>query len=89
MRKGVYTSVHDRPNDKCNEELAERTALEAIWVYGQAIKRIRWMPWQLEAMKDVVGHESLRGAVKHALIRRCPNGETHPACWVSLTEFIG
>ena len=47
------------------------------------------MPWQLEAMKDVVGYEKLRGAVKQALIRRCPNGETHPACWVFLTEYIG
>ena len=47
------------------------------------------MPWQLEAMKDVVGYEKLRGAVKQALIRRCPNGETHPACWVSLTEYKG
>ena len=35
------------------------------------------MPWQLEAMKDVVGYEKLRGAVKQALIRGCPNGETH------------
>ena len=35
------------------------------------------MPWQLEAMKDVVGHERPRGAVKQALIRGCPNGETH------------
>ena len=47
------------------------------------------MPWQLEAMKDVVGYEKLRGAVKQALIRRCPNGETHPACRVSVSEFIG
>ncbi len=47
------------------------------------------MPWQLEAMKDVVGYEKLRGAVKHALIRRCPNGETHPVYWVSYTEYIG
>ncbi len=35
------------------------------------------MPWQLEAMKDVVGYEKPRGAVKQALIRGCPNGETH------------
>ena len=34
------------------------------------------MPWQLEAMKDVVGYEKPRGAVKQALIRGCPNGET-------------
>ena len=46
------------------------------------------MPWQLEAMKDVVGNEMLRGAVKQALIRRCPNGETH-LFEVSLTEYIG
>jgi len=47
------------------------------------------MPWQLEAMKDVVGHERLRGAVKHALIRRYPNGETRPIYGSSLTEYIG
>ena len=34
------------------------------------------MPWQSEAMKDVVVCEKLRGVDKHALIRRCPNGET-------------
>ena len=43
------------------------------------------MPWQLEAMKDVVDYEKLRGAVKHALIRRYPNGETLNL----ITEFIG
>jgi len=47
------------------------------------------MPWQLEAMKDVVGYEKPRGAAKQALIRGCPNGETHPIYRVSLTEFIG
>ena len=36
-----------------------------------------WMPWRLQAMKDVVACEKLRGAGKRALIRRCPNGETH------------
>ena len=50
---------------------------ESLRLYGQAFKRAWWMPWQLEAMKDVVGHERLRGAVKHALIRGYPNGETH------------
>ena len=35
------------------------------------------MPWQPEAMKDAVGSEMPRGVVKHALIRGCPNGETH------------
>ena len=37
-----------------------------------------WMPWRLQAMKDVVACEKLRGARKQALIRRCPNGETRP-----------
>ena len=40
-------------------------------------KRIWWMPWQLEAMKDVVACDKPRGAGKQALIRGCPNGETH------------
>jgi len=47
------------------------------------------MPWQLEAMKDVVDCDKLRGAVKQALIRRFPNGETHLVYQVSLTEYIG
>ena len=50
---------------------------ESLRLYGQAFKRAWWMPWQSEAMKDVVGYEKPRGAVKHALIRGCPNGETH------------
>jgi hypothetical protein len=35
------------------------------------------MPWQLEAMKDVVACDKPRGAGKQALIRGFPNGETH------------
>jgi hypothetical protein len=31
-------------------------------LYGQANKRIRWMPWQSEAMKDVAACEKCRGA---------------------------
>ena len=31
-------------------------------LYGQATKRIRWMPWRSEAMKDVAACEKLRGA---------------------------
>jgi len=50
-----------------------------LGLYGQANKRIRWMPWRQQAMKDVVVCEKLRGADKLALIRRCPNGETQPA----------
>ena len=51
---------------------------DVLGLYGQANKRIRWMPWRQEAMKDVVSCEKLRGAAKQALIRRCPNGETRP-----------
>ena len=48
-----------------------------VSVYGQANKRIRWMPWQLEAMKDVGACEKLRGVGNQTLIRSSPNGETH------------
>ena len=34
------------------------------------------MPWQQEAMKDVVACDKLRGASKQALIRRSLNGGT-------------
>ena len=37
------------------------------------------MPWRLTAMKDAVNCEMPRGAVKQALIRGCPNGETRHA----------
>jgi len=30
--------------------------------YGQATKGVRWMPWQREAMKDVVSCDKPRGA---------------------------
>jgi hypothetical protein len=52
--------------------------MQSFVLYGQAIKRIRWMPWQLEAMKDVGACDKLRGVGKQTLIRRFLNGETHP-----------
>ena len=58
-------------------------------LYGQATKCTRWMPWQLEAMKDVGACDKARGAGKHALILAFLNGETHPIYWVSYTEYIG
>jgi hypothetical protein len=54
-------------------------ATDCLGLYGQASKRIRWMPRRQEAMKDVVACDKLRGAGKQALIRRFPNGETRPA----------
>ena len=47
------------------------------------------MPWQLEAMKDVVACDKLRGGGKQPLIRRSLNGETHPLCGYLLAEYIG
>jgi hypothetical protein len=48
------------------------------------------MPWYQEAMKEAAGCHKLRGAVKQAMIRRFPNGETRlgkPK--TSLSEYIG
>jgi hypothetical protein len=40
------------------------------------------MPWRMIPKKDVAGYEMPRGAAKQALIRGCPNGETHlKLCW--------
>ena len=33
-----------------------------LGLYGQATKRIRWMPWRSEAMKDVAACEKRGGA---------------------------
>ncbi len=35
------------------------------------------MPWRLKPMKDVGDCDKPRGAVDQAVIRGCPNGETH------------
>ena len=51
---------------------------KCLRLYGQANKRMWWMPRRQEAMKDVVACEKPRGAGKQALIRGCPNGETRP-----------
>ncbi len=37
---------------------------DSLGLYGQANKRIRWMPRQSEAMKDVLACEKLRGVGK-------------------------
>ena len=51
---------------------------DPLGLYSQVMKCTWWMPWRLQAMKDVVACEKPRGAGKQALIRGCPNGETHP-----------
>ena len=50
---------------------------QSFVLYSQAIKRIRWMPWQLEAMKDVGTCDKFRGGGNQPLIRKFPNGDTH------------
>ena len=48
------------------------------------------MSWHQEVMKEVAGCHKLRGAVKQAMIRRFPNGETRPGKpRTSLSEYIG
>ena len=67
--------------------------INSIGVFGnyeQATKGIRWMPWHLEAMKDVGNCEKLRGAITQATIRRSPNGKTLLTDGKeSLAEYIG
>ena len=63
--------------------------IQLLELYGQATKRTRWMPRQLEAMKDVGACDKARGGGKHPLIRAFPNGETHSVYRVSIPEYIG
>ena len=62
-----------------NAAIAEKTEQDRLGLYGQANKRIWWMPWRQQAMKDVVACDKPRGAGKQALIRGFPNGATHPS----------
>ena len=64
----------------CLDESVSSTVV--LGLYSQATKRIRWMPWQSEAMKDVEACDKVRGAGKRAVIRTSLNGETHqPSGW--------
>ena len=58
-------------------------------LYGQAIKRIRWMPWQLEAMKDVVACDKPRGGGKQPLLSEDFRMGEPTVMTVSYTEYIG
>ena len=57
--------------------ITQHNLVDCFGLYGQATKRTRWMPWQSEAMKDVVTCDKPRGVCKLTLIRGFPNGETH------------
>ena len=50
-------------HDTTTTQSAERSA-DSLGLYGQVKKRIRWMPWQSEAMKDVIACDKLRGGGK-------------------------
>jgi hypothetical protein len=72
-----HTSVCNELSTHLTTSTRKRHAQNQLLVlYGQATKRIRWMPWQSEAMKDVVTCDKLRGVGKQTLIRRFPNGGT-------------
>jgi hypothetical protein len=72
------SSVGRRATENVRQRHGCFTIPNALGLQGQVNKRIRWMPWRPQAMKDVAACEKLRGAGKQALIRRSLNGETHP-----------
>ena len=73
-----FAVANDQASEECNDVQAIKDPIRnPFGLYGQVTKRIRWMPWQSEAMKDVVICEKRGGVDKQALIPRCPNGETH------------
>ena len=74
--KGAWMGGANTPRG-CVSWPRKRSRIHDLW--GQATKCMWWMPWRLQAMKDVAACEKLRGAGKRALIRRYPNGETQPA----------
>ncbi len=48
------------------------------------------MPWHQQSMKDVEDCVKPRGVVNHALIRGCPNEETHTEkLCIPMSEYIG
>lgn len=64
-------------NEESNDEIEQIAKRGGFGLYDQVTKRTRWMPWRQKAMKDVEVCDKPRGADKRALIRGCPNGETH------------
>ena len=71
-----YPLAIDEPNHKVSHFIACKCR-DGLGLYGQVTKRARWMPWHLEAMKDVVACDKFRGGGKQPLIRKSLNGETH------------
>ncbi len=71
------TYITGRAKSATQHEGKDRRQKDHFGLYGQVTKRTRWMPWQSEAMKDVVICDKSWGADKQALIQEFPNGETH------------
>ena len=54
------TQVHEDRVRRSNTAIGKIIELGCFGLYGQVTKRIRWMPRQQEAMKDVAVCEKLR-----------------------------
>ena len=75
MYKASVSQAHSVRRDLTSSNV--RFIMQSLVLYGQATKRIRWMPWQLEAMKDVAICDKLGEVDNKRYIPRFPNGETH------------
>ena len=63
---------------------------DCFGLYGQVTKRARWMPWQPEAMKDVVACDKLRLGGKQPFDPEISEWGNPPVVRrVSVTESIG
>jgi len=64
--------------------------VDCFGLYGQVTKRARWMPWQPEAMKDVVACDKLRLGGKQPFDPEISEWGNPPVVRrVSPTESIG
>ena len=73
----LQVTVSKMPRNQACLVMGVTSRSVVLGLYSQATKRIRWMPWQSEAMKDVEACDKVRGAGKRAVIRTSLNGETH------------
>ena len=72
----LQVTVSKMPRNQACLVMGVTSRSVVLGLYSQATKRIRWMPWQSEAMKDVEACDKVRGAGKRAVIRTSLNGET-------------
>ena len=84
----LQVAVSKKPLNQACLVMGVTSRSVVLGLYSQATKRIRWMPWQSEAMKDVEACDKVRGAGKRAVIRTSLNGETHSSSDEYLTLNI-